>query len=112
MPANLLVNELALERRSKARYPVELNVRYRTLEKGLALAGVGRTLNVSSHGLLIACAEQLVEDGRRLQVALEWPSMLNGTTPLQLIAVCRVIRCQSEVFAVRLERYQFRTRKP
>ncbi|HTC35963.1 MAG TPA: PilZ domain-containing protein [Bryobacteraceae bacterium] len=111
MPANLLVNEPALERRSKARYPVELNVRYRTLAKGTALAGIGRTLNVSSRGLLIACEEPLVEDGSRLQVSLEWPSMLNGKTPLQLIAVCRVIRCQSEIFAVRLERYQFRTRK-
>jgi hypothetical protein len=111
MAANLLVNELALERRSKARYPVVLNVRYRTIANGPALAGVGRTLNVSSRGLLIACEEPLVEDGSRLQVALEWPSMLNGITPLQLIAVCRVTRCQSEVFAVQLERYQFRTRK-
>ena len=112
MPANLLVNELAPERRSKARYPVELNVRYRTLANGPALAGIGRTLNVSSHGFLIVSDEQLVQHGSRLQVSLEWPSMLNGTTPLQLIAVCRVTRCQSEIFAVRLERYQFRTRKP
>jgi len=37
--------------------------------------------------------------------------MLDETTPLQLIAVCRVIRCQPSGFAVRLERYQFRTRK-
>ncbi len=68
-------------------------------------------MNVSSHGFLIASDGQLVRAGNRLQVAMEWPSMLDGTTPLQLIAVCRVIRCQSEVFAVRLERYQFRTRK-
>jgi hypothetical protein len=111
MPANLLVHELALERRSKVRYPVELKVRYHTLRDGPALAGIGRTLNVSSHGFLIASEEQLVQAGCRLQVSLEWPSMLNGITPLQLIAVCRVTRCQSEVFAVRLERYQFRTRK-
>jgi len=111
MPANLPVNELALERRSKARYPVELNVRYRTLANGPALTGIGRTLNASSQGLLIASDQQRVQHGNHLLVSLEWPSMLDGTTPLQLIAVCRVIRCQSEVFAVRLERYQFRTRK-
>jgi hypothetical protein len=102
---------LALERRSKNRYPVELNVRYRTLAKGPAPVGIGRTLNVSSGGLLIASEQQIVHDGSRLRLSLEWPTLLDGTTPLQLIAVCRVIRCQPAVFAVRMERYQFRTRK-
>jgi hypothetical protein len=103
--------DFAPERRSKARYPVEMNVRYRTLTNGLALVGLGRTLNVSSRGLLIASAQHIVHDGSRVQVSLEWPSLLDDTTPLQLIAVCRVIRCQPAGFAVRLERYQFRTRK-
>jgi PilZ domain len=100
------------ERRAKARFPVEMNVRYRTVTGGLAArSGVGRTLNVSSRGLLIASEEDLVEDGTRLKISLEWPARLQGGTPLQLIAVCRVIRCQPDAFAVRLERYQFRTRK-
>jgi hypothetical protein len=111
MPAKQIARrDLVMERRSKARYPMEFNVRYRSLSKGPALVGVGHTVNVSSGGLLIACDEQIVNDGSRLQVSLEWPSMLNGTTPLQLITVCRVIRCQQAGFAVRLERYEFRTR--
>ncbi len=101
----------AIERRSRTRYPVELNVRYRALNGGRALAGFGRTLNISSHGLLIASEQRFVHDGSRLQVHLEWPTLLHGITPLQLIAQCRVIRCQSAGFAVRLERYQFRTRR-
>ena len=104
-------HDLTLERRSKARYPMELNVRYRILTNGRALPGIGRTLNVSSCGLLIASDQQIVHDGSRLQLSLEWPLLLDGTTPLQLIAECRVIRCQPERFAVRLERYQFHTRK-
>ncbi len=100
------------ERRAKARFPVEMNVRYRTIISGLARTGVGRTLNVSSRGLLIASEQDLVEDGTRLKISLEWPARLQGGTPLQLIAVCRVVRCQPDAFAVRLERYQFRTRKP
>jgi len=90
---------------------MELNVRYRTLTNGPALVGIGRTLNVSSRGLLIASEQGIVHDGSRLRVSMEWPTLLHGTTPLQLIAVCRVIRCQPSVFAVRLERYHFRTRK-
>jgi PilZ domain len=113
MPANQRAShDLALERRSNARYTVELNVRYRTLTNGRALLGIGRTLNVSSRGLLIASEQQIVHHGSLLEVSLEWPSLLDHSTPLQLIAMCRVIRCQPAAFAVRLERYQFRTRKP
>jgi hypothetical protein len=103
--------DLELERRSNARFPMQLNVRYRTLAAEPALVGIGRTLNVSSCGLLIASEQQIVQDGSRLKISVEWPSMLDGTTPLQLIAECRVTRCQPAAFAVRLERYQFRTRK-
>jgi len=112
MPASQAATEVrAPDRRSKARYPVELNVRYRSLINGPALAGIGHTLNVSSGGLLIATDQQIVHDGSRLQVSLEWPCLLDGTTPLQLIVACRVIRCHPAAFAVRLEHYQFRTRR-
>ena len=113
MPANQLAYEdLAPDRRFKARYRMELNVRYRALKNGPALVGIGRTRNVSSGGLLIASQQQIVHVGRRLEVTLDWPSLLHGKTPLQLIAICRVTRCQSAGFAVRLERYHFRARKP
>jgi len=103
---------LALERRSNTRYPVELNVRYHALADGRPLLGMGHTLNASSRGLLIASSQQIVHHGSLLQVSLEWPLLLDGATPLQLIAVCRVIRCHPAGFAVRMQRYQFRTRKP
>jgi len=110
-PNQVASEDLERDRRSNARYPVELNVRYRILTNGPALVGVGRTLNVSSRGLLIASEQRIVRDGSRLRVSVEWPSLLNGKTPLQLIAVCRVIRCLPMAFAVKMERYQFRTRK-
>jgi hypothetical protein len=74
-------------------------------------AGEGRTLNASSRGLLIACDGHALAPGSWVRLSLEWPSKLDGKTPLQLIAVGRVTRCQSTDFAVRLEGYQFRTRK-
>jgi hypothetical protein len=75
------------------------------------MVGNGRTLNVSSGGLLIASEQQIAGNGSRLRISMDWPCTLNGTTPLQLIAECRVIRCQPAGFAVRIEQYQFRTRK-
>ena len=98
------------ERRSKVRFPVRLNVRYRTVLEP-QFFGTGQTLNMSSGGLLIASQQPLVRAGVRLQITIEWPLLLQGITPLQLRAACQVVRCQGELFAVRLERYQFRTRK-
>jgi len=66
---------------------------------------------MSSRGLLIASDEAKVNMGARLQLTVDWPSLLHGITPLQLIVSCRVTRCQPEEFAVELEQYQFKTKK-
>jgi hypothetical protein len=71
---------------------------------------------MSSCGLLIAsepmaAEEAQVRTGARLQLTVDWPFRLHGTTPLQLIVSCRVTRSEPEEFAVRLEQYLFRTRK-
>ncbi len=97
-----------LERRAKRRYPLQLNIRFRSTQGKLLVAGDGRTLNISSAGLLIA-ASQDVRKGLRLQLTVEWPWLLDDTTPLQLVAESRVVRASESEFAVRLERYQFRT---
>ncbi len=104
-------SEAAWDRRSKSRFPLRLGVRYRILSGGPSLIGVGRTVNMSSRGLLIATDEANVNTGSRLQLTVDWPSLLHGTTPLQLIVSCRVIRCLREEFAVELDQYQFRTKK-
>ncbi len=102
---------LATERRSRQRYALALNVRYHVISKRPGLVGIGRTLNMSSGGLLIASDKHIVRDCDLLEVSLEWPFRLDGTTLLQLIAQCRVVRCQSTAFAVKIGRYQFYTRK-
>jgi PilZ domain len=104
-------SQAALERRSKARFPLRLGVRYRSLSGGPSLIGEGRTVNMSSRGLLIASDEAKVNTGARLQLTVDWPSLLHGITPLQLIVSCRVTRCLPEEFAVELDQYQFRTKK-
>jgi hypothetical protein len=99
---------MSIERRAKVRYPLELTVRYQTVDGEAVVSGVGRTLNVSSSGILIV-AENDVKEGSRLKVTLEWPSLLNGTTPLQLVTIGRVVRRGPSSIAISLEHYQFRT---
>ncbi len=96
------------ERRVKSRYPLELNVRYQTMGASGPGAGVGQTLNISSSGMLLACASNIPE-GTRLKLFVEWPSLLNGTTPLQLITVGTVLRCTQIGISIVFDSYQFRT---
>ena len=96
------------ERRVKSRYPLELNVRYQTMETAGPVTGVGQTLNMSSSGMLMACTKSIPE-GTRLKIFVEWPSLLNGVTPLQLITVGIVVRCNKRGLSIAFESYQFRT---
>ena len=96
------------ERRTKTRYPLQLSVYYQSASSRILLSGAGRTLNISSGGLLIE-SQQPVGEGIRLRLKLVWPCALDDLTPLQLIAYSTVVRSGASQFAVTLERYQFRT---
>jgi hypothetical protein len=96
------------ERRFRSRYPIALNVRYQTIGITGPIAGVGQTINISSNGMLLACARDISE-GARLKICVEWPSLLNGITPLQLITVGTVVRCTEVGVSVVFDSYQFKT---
>jgi hypothetical protein len=96
------------DRRSRNRFPLELPVRYRTLGRGPAFTGVGWVMNMSSGGVLVGY-EHKINPGARMELNIEWPSLLDGRVPLRLVMVGRVVRCESSSFAIELVRYQFRT---
>jgi hypothetical protein len=102
------INKRTIERRSKARYPVKLTVRYRTVGRHQLVNGIGHTVNMSSGGLLVS-AQHEVSAGSRLEVNVEWPLLLDGAVPLQLVAHGKVVRCGGSVFAISFAQYQFRT---
>ena len=97
-----------LERRSKVRFPLELRVRYRSLAPRCPAAGTGVVVNMSRSGVLVS-SEHGVSEGVRVELSIEWPSLLDGRVPLQVVTVGRVVRCEPSRFAVVLARYQFRT---
>jgi hypothetical protein len=63
---------------------------------------------MSSAGVLVASETQL-RPGARVELSIEWPSLLDGQVPLQLVAAGTIVRCEASYFAVRLIRHQFRT---
>lgn len=78
------------------------------------MSGAGRTLNVSSGGVLVLCQHIPLNEisvGARLELSIEWPSLLLGKIPLQLVAQGRILRVGVSVFAATFEKHQIRTRK-
>jgi hypothetical protein len=101
-------NEItSIERRSKTRFPVQLKVRFRTVGHTV-INGIGQTVNISSRGLLIAALQDM-RAGLRLKMNMEWPFLLNGEVPMQLIMIGKVVRSLRSTFAVSFIEYQFRT---
>jgi hypothetical protein len=98
------------ERRIKFRYSLELNVRYRCPSSGSLVSGEGLAVNLSSGGVLVASQHQL-NVGMLVVMSIEWPFLLDGRTPLQLMAVGRVLRGGDCHFAAAFERHEFRTMK-
>jgi hypothetical protein len=96
------------ERRVKSRYPLHLNVHYQTLGTDCRIGDIGQTVNLSSSGVLLTCSGN-IREGDKVRAVIEWPSLLNGSIPLQLITVGIVVRRQGTRLAIAFEGYQFRT---
>jgi hypothetical protein len=96
------------ERRSKARFPIALGVRY--VGRVDPAVGAGVTRNVSSSGALIM-SQRAISLGAQIELFVDWPILLDGTTPLQLVAAGHVVRSDAGVFALSFERYEFRLAK-
>ncbi|HYW43523.1 MAG TPA: hypothetical protein VE959_11750 [Bryobacteraceae bacterium] len=78
--------------------------------KAEPLSGVGKTLNMGSGGILFTTEEKLPM-GRMVELSINWPARLDGTCPLKMVARGRVVRSEDTRAAVRIERYEFRTRR-
>jgi hypothetical protein len=101
---------LRAERRLKFRYPIDLRVSFLYFSEGSRRSGAGRAVNISSGGILVSSRHQIIE-GALVEMRIEWPCLLHGRIPLQLIAVGRVLCRGTSQFAVSFERHEFRTMK-
>lgn|SRR5689334_1089294 len=103
--------EPLLDRRSKYRYPIQFDLEYRTKRgPGPSIAGVGHTINISSHGLLFRTNEKLIQ-GSIIEAVLNWPITLDDRIPLKLSIKGAIIRSDLDKVAVQIVSYEFRTGK-
>jgi hypothetical protein len=97
------------ERRRSSRFPIEREVRYKTLnQRTEILSGNGKTLNISSSGVLFTSDHDLPV-GTRLEVSISWPAQLNEKCLLNLVARGRITRHNQGQLALQIQQYEFRT---
>jgi hypothetical protein len=99
------------DRRGTSRFPLREEVTYKVLNTRAAeISGTGKTLNIGSGGILFSTEERLPM-GRTVELSVSWPARLGGTCPLKFVAVGRVVRSDLDKAVVRIERYEFKTRR-
>jgi hypothetical protein len=105
---------ISAERRLKIRYPLSLDVRFRSFSGPSLGFGSGRAVDLSSGGVYVISEHALfqheVSVGARVEMGIAWPFLLDETIPIQLFAVGRVLRRGACDFAATFEKHEFRTR--
>ena len=97
------------DRRGADRFPIEREVRFKIFNrKSTDDVGVGKTLNMSSNGVLFTTDRHLLP-GKRLEISINWPAQLNATVALKLVARGRIVRSEEGVAAIEIHQYEFRT---
>lgn len=97
------------DRRTKRRYPINLEVHYKLLKhRRVERLGAGRTLNISSGGVLFE-ADGLLPGSGPIELALNWPFLLHGSCNLKLVMRGRIVRTNERAIAIRAEFHEFRT---
>lgn len=95
------------DRRSRNRYPITLQLQYK-LGTGLVRLGFGHTINISSGGVLFE-GDDYLPNGGKIELALNWPFLLQGSCGLKLVMRGRIVRRERNKVAVKAEFREFRT---
>src|SRR5580700_7652971 len=100
------------DRRGSKRFGIEQEMLYKVLDHRAATpeSGVGKTLDISSRGVLFE-TEQHLRPGKRVEVSVNWPALLDGGCPLKFVAVGRIVRSEEKCAAMKVEQHEFRTRR-
>jgi hypothetical protein len=97
------------ERRSKLRFGMQREARYKLLEDDRIVAsGSGNTINIGSGGVAFT-AEHHLKPGAFIELSISWPVLLDETCPMRLIVYGRVLRSGSRKAVCTIDKYEFRT---
>ncbi|HVN06694.1 MAG TPA: hypothetical protein VMT86_19885 [Bryobacteraceae bacterium] len=96
----------------KHRFPIEQEVRYQCVTGSrISAAGTGKTLEISSDEIRFT-TEQSLRPGANVRLAMDWPAKLDNTCFMKLEIRGSVVHSEAHTAAVKIARYEFRTRAP
>lgn len=90
-----------IERRIHRRYPINLEIEYRSDQDQLQQHHSGRTSNISSGGVLFETRDSLPVDSL-VELVIHWPCLLDENCFLKLVVRGRVVRSDGKGVAVRI----------
>ena len=97
-------------RRTRRVFPIQQDVRYQCVKGSRIFAvGVGKTLEISSHEVRLT-TQQPLKHGQKIRLAMDWPAMLDNTCRMKLEIYGWILHSEKGEAAVKIERYEFRTR--
>ena len=105
----MALSKKANDRRSKFRFELQREIRYKLVEEGALLAsGTGSTLNMCSGGIAFS-TEQALQPRAFAELSISWPVLLDETCPMRLIVFGRILRSGGGIAVCSIEKYEFRT---
>ncbi len=93
--------------RSSGRFPLACEMFFRLANTQPAPIATGRTVNMSSRGLLFRTEGQLLV-GQQLEIGIRWPSQLGDQGAGTLFARATVVRARKGLAAVSIDKCGFR----
>jgi hypothetical protein len=102
-----------LERRASKRYSIERTIHYRVVGRGpVGASGSGKTLNVSSGGVLIA-TDRVLSPGWRVEVEVDWPFQVADQVSRKLVVMGQTVRSENNgavaLTGLKISRHAFLT---
>jgi hypothetical protein len=95
------------DRRVARRYPIRLRIKYSIVRRRRVLeSGYGRTVNMSTGGLLIETHSRLPL-GVGIQLFIDWPAAPRNGTALQLEVSGKTVRNDSNHTAISMTHREF-----
>ena len=99
-------------RRARRLFPIRQDVRYQCVKGSrISAVGVGKTLEISSREVRFT-TQQPLKRGQKMRLAVNWPAMLDNTCRMKLEISGWIVHSEPGEAAVKIERYEFRTRGP
>ncbi len=100
-------------RRGSERLPIEREVHFRVIKdrSGKEASGFGKTVNMSSSGVMFTTTEQMLPSRCRVELDIDWPAKLDDKCALKFVAEGHLVRSEVGWAVLEIQRYELRTKR-